>query len=115
MDDGSVTVGQRLGQRFRSWPQSDRRSGLRYDFRSRPTTAMRKVKAMDAETISSRDGRTRIEAIERDDGNYSLRKFEKRYDTEENVSYEVECLSFSSGIYGSLKEALQEARRLILL
>ena len=73
------------------------------------------MNAIDANSVSSRDGKTRFEAVEGDDGNYSLRKFEKHYDTEEDVSYEVECLSFSSGIFGGLNEALKEARRLIHL
>ena len=73
------------------------------------------MSSIDANSVSSIDGKTRFEAVERDDGNYLLRKFEKHYDSEEEASYEVECLSFSSGIFGSLKEALQEARRLIHL
>ncbi len=66
-----------------------------------------------AAEIVSNHGKLRIEVVKRGDGNYSLRSFVKKFDLEEEVHYEVECLPSPSGIFANVSLATAEAKRLI--
>ncbi len=65
------------------------------------------------EDVASPDGLFRIEVVERSDGNYSLRRFEKRFDPEEKVHYEIRRLPDPDGLFADVGLAAIEANRLV--
>lgn len=54
-----------------------------------------------------------IEVVRDSDGSYLLREFERKYDPEEEVTYEIRVHSNLSGRYGDLESAVQEAKYLL--
>ena len=67
------------------------------------------------ERVTSADGNTSIEVVKRADGNFSLKMFALRYDSEEEVHYEVRVMPDPGGIFGGIDLAVEEAQRLISL
>ena len=52
-----------------------------------------------------------IEIVRDDDGSYLLNEFVRKYDSEEEVTYEIRVLSNLGGRYGNLSSAVKEAKR----
>ena len=73
------------------------------------------MKNFSAKRVTSPDGRTSVKIYERDDGQYSLRRFETKFDAEEGRDYEVELRPAPDGIFGAPEEAQKEAERIVLL
>lgn len=61
----------------------------------------------------SPNGRARIEIIQRMDGCFELRRFETRYDSNQDVLYEARRLPNPSGLYSDFESAESEAKRLL--
>lgn len=58
-------------------------------------------------------GKNIIEIVRDDKGAYLLLKFIRKYDSEEDKSYEVRELPDPSGRYESLESAIEEAKRIL--
>ncbi|WDE11753.1 hypothetical protein [Thalassomonas haliotis] len=56
-----------------------------------------------------------INVTESEDGIYELQQFIEKYDSEEEVYYEVRVLPGPTGKYGDLEAAISEAERLMRL
>ena len=65
--------------------------------------------------ISTEDQKTSIEIHESNNGTYVFQKYAKKYDTEEDVYYEVRITPDPSGIYGDIESATKEAKLLLSL
>lgn len=57
----------------------------------------------------------RIDVVETSDGVFELFLFSKKFDVEEDVSYEVRVYPNPAGKFGDLSTAIDEAKRLIRL
>tara|TARA_Y100000310_G_scaffold247516_1_gene253118 strand:+ start:1858 stop:2082 length:225 start_codon:yes stop_codon:yes gene_type:complete len=57
----------------------------------------------------------RIDVVETSDGVFELFLFSKKFDVEENVSYEIRVYPNPAGKFGDLSTAIDEAKRLIRL
>ncbi len=68
---------------------------------------------MKIEKIISHDGNKAIQVTENSVGSFELHLFHKKYDSEEDVTYEVRVTPNPSGLFGNLEEALDEAKRII--
>ena len=62
----------------------------------------------------SKDGLIIIKIVEREDGFYSLQRFEKKYDDEEGCEYTVRIFPDPVGVFGDISSATKEANRLIV-
>jgi len=54
-----------------------------------------------------------IEIVRDSDGSYLLHEFARKYDSEEEVIYEIRVLSNLGGRYGDLDSAVNEAKYLL--
>jgi len=54
-----------------------------------------------------------IEIVKDNDGSYLLHEFARKYDAEEEVTYEIRVLSNLGGRYGYLSSAIEEAKRVL--
>ena len=63
--------------------------------------------------IYSKSGSEFIDICKCEDGNYRLRKTVKKYDSEEEVYYQVRDFPDPVGIYADLDSATLEARRVL--
>ena len=63
--------------------------------------------------VISKNGKRIIAVFSRPDGCFVLREFSLRFDAEEEVEYQIEVFSNLSGLYGTLDEALREAKSII--
>jgi hypothetical protein len=63
--------------------------------------------------IFSGDGARFIDVMQSKDGSYLLRKFVRKYDPDEERTYEVRELPDPAGRYGDVDAAVAEARRLL--
>lgn len=65
------------------------------------------------ERISSRSGTRFIDVVQTEDGSYVLQTFVRKYDSEEEQTYEVRELPDPTGRYAELNAAIIEAKRLL--
>ena len=65
------------------------------------------------ERIFSSSGEQMIEVVRESDGSYTLHKFIRKYDEEEERFYEVRELPNPAGKYGDLSSAIKEAQRVL--
>ena len=65
------------------------------------------------ERIHSGCGKQIIEVVRDSDGSYLLHEYARKYDDEEEVTYEVRVLSSIGGRYGDFDSAVKEARCLL--
>lgn len=65
------------------------------------------------ERVFSYTGEQIIEIVQDSDGSYTLNKFVRKYDTEEEKFYEVRELPNPTGRYGDLSSAVKEAKRVL--
>ncbi len=54
-----------------------------------------------------------IEIVRDSDGSYLLHEFARKYDSEEEVTYEIRVLSNLGGRYGDFESAVKEAKYLL--
>lgn len=60
--------------------------------------------------ISGEDKKTIIEIHQRTDGMYMLQKYVQKYDSEEEVFYEVRMTPDPAGLFGDIESATKEAK-----
>ncbi|WP_148707055.1 hypothetical protein [Marinobacter sp. F3R11] len=65
------------------------------------------------ERISSADGRQIFEVVQDNDGSYLLHKFVRKYDSEEDKSYEIREYPDPTGRFGDFDSAVKEAKNLL--
>ena len=65
------------------------------------------------ERIASKDEKNFIHVLEQEDGSFSLQKFVKKYDSEEDSEYEIRVLPDPDGKFADLSTAIAEAERLL--
>jgi len=65
------------------------------------------------EQIHSACGKQVIEVMRDSDGSYILRKFVRKYDLEEEKSYEIRVLPDPVGRFGDFDSAVKEAKNLL--
>lgn len=63
--------------------------------------------------ISTQDNKASVEIHQSKDGTFVLQKFIQKYDSEEEVYYEVRVTPDPAGFFGDLGSATQEARILL--
>ena len=54
-----------------------------------------------------------IDIVKNSEGSYLLHEFARKYDSEEEVAYEIRVLSNLGGRYGDLESAVNEAKFLL--
>jgi len=70
--------------------------------------AMTKIKR-----ISAKDKKISIEIHQSKDGYFALQKYVQKYDSEEDVFYEVRMRPDPSSLFGDIESATEEARLLL--
>lgn len=63
--------------------------------------------------ISSANGQRIIEVAQDNDGSYLLHKFVRKYDSEEDKSYEIREYPDPNGRFGDFDSAVKEAKSLL--
>ena len=70
---------------------------------------MSATKMTNAKRISAGDKKTSIEIHQRTDGMYILQKYVQKYDSEEEVFYEVRITPDPAGLFSDIETATKEA------
>lgn len=65
------------------------------------------------EQVTSDSGERIIEVMRDNDGSYILHKFIRKYDPEEETSYEIRAFPDPIGRYGDFDSAIKEAKYLL--
>lgn len=63
--------------------------------------------------ISAEDNKTSIEIHNRTDGTFILQKYAQKYDSEEDVYYEVRMTPDPVGLFGDFSSATKEAKAIL--
>jgi len=63
--------------------------------------------------ISTKDGKKSVEIHQSQEGAYVLQKYVQKYDSEEEVYYEVRATPDPVGLFGDIDSATQEAKVLL--
>jgi hypothetical protein len=63
--------------------------------------------------ILSKNENRFIDVIQEESGSYSLHQFVRKYDAEEEQSYEIRVLPDPAGKFGELDTAILEAKRIL--
>lgn len=63
--------------------------------------------------IVSASGDQVVEIVQSRDGLHTLRKFVRKYDSEENKYYEIRELPNPNGFFGDMRSAIEEAKRVL--
>jgi len=69
---------------------------------------MKKIKR-----VTSSDGKKLVDVLQEKDGSYSLQRFTRKYDSEEDCEYEIRELPYPEGKFAGLSTAIDAAKRIL--